>query len=187
MQQNMIVFRGKKYPRRWGGDRMSLTEAMDRVGAKDYTVRDYSTNPSGRPSGFVGIILHINHSDVPEGVEYQIVTADRMCDNVSGINMPPYYTVSALDLSSMLDPSTQMYNNELKAATEDLNRKIQILADMEPLVDAATFALERSKADGEDTVSQVLHDHWAGQEHAYLIAKRDVKDAKKIVDSFPAR
>jgi len=59
----IIEYRGKRYPRFWGSDSISLSEAMHRMGATRYESRSN-----------YNITLRCNATDSPEGIEFFTVT-----------------------------------------------------------------------------------------------------------------
>jgi len=150
MQRN-IEYGGKRYPRYWGDDQVSLSEAMDRMGANKYT--------SGHRMGIgeTMLTIHANLTDVPEGVEYFGVSAH---DTHQG--NPDYfaaYIVRKTHIDRWLLEHGRPRCDDPDPLTE-AESKEKIAAKLKVAAAAATFALEQVKDEPEDEINKELRMHW---------------------------
>ena len=164
----IVEFEGKRYPRYWGHDFISLSEAMARMGAKEcsYYTKSY-------------ISICTNITDAPEGVMNHDVRVNCIDDRPA----PAHYTVYKKDIDVWLKAHNLPPCDNIEPRAEekaDLEIKERKMIALKYVAAAAAFAIEQAKGDN-DGVSNELRAHWSAQEHAYLLAQEEVEVAKKVL------
>jgi len=166
----VITWNGKCYPR-WLNYKMSLTEAMHRLGA---TKVKY-----GCPDK---VIIFANMTDVPEGVELCIIPMERYTYNYGPDADHTTYRVCIDDVDRLLRqrglPGCKVPSPELQNLLDDVKIKESKVDYLRQIADAATFAIEQSKEDSNCEVTNELLTHWHGQEHSYLVALGELEAAR---------
>jgi len=163
MQRN-IEYGGKRYPRYWGDDQVSLSEAMDRMGATKFTL-DYKMG-----MGDFMLTIQANATDVSEGVERVMLSArDMVYNGVSDPNHSAVYVIPKNQIDQWLLEHGRPRCDDPDPLTE-AESKEKIAAKLKVAAAAATFALEQVKDEPEDEINKELRMHWRSQEHSYLVA-----------------
>jgi len=173
MQRN-IEYGGKRYPRYWGDDQVSLSEAMDRMGAKKYMI-------GYKNRGDDMLTIHANLTDVHEGVEFYGVSAHNI--QWGDPDYPAVYIVRKTHIDQWLVEHGRPRCDDPDPLTE-AESKEKIAAKLKVAAAAATFALEQVKDEPEDEINKELRMHWRSQEHSYLVALTEAETARTEVNKL---
>lgn len=109
----IVEFEGKRYPRFWEPVHISLSEAMARMGAKSYHTNCKVDEYTDR----VGVAIHANVTDVPEGVEVHGIQAERI-HGYDRVQQPAVFIVRKCDINEWLTrqgrPNAMMQTRALR-------------------------------------------------------------------------
>ena len=124
-------------------------------------------------TGYGALTLHTNSSDVPDGVEHYNINVRhyRRAEECT----PALYFVEKRDVNYWLKDHKLPLCDDVDPLVEkkaDLAAKEQKANELKPVADAAAFAIEQSRGDGADEVSQELRIHWSAGARLSCSAER---------------